>query len=89
MFVPLADALKFLLHLSETQSAACLTGPGEDSDLWKFNVYALVAFMALVATLMTWTYGIGAPAGVLGIASEAEMSLEEAEIDLNALPSDY
>ena len=64
LFVPLADALKFLLHLSETQSAACLTGPGEDSDLWKFNVYALVAFMALVATLMTWTYGVGAPQGL-------------------------
>ena len=55
LLVPLAHALKFLLHLSETQAAACLTGPSEDADVLKFNFSALIVFAALVACFMTWT----------------------------------
>ena len=64
LLVPLADALKFLLHLSETQAAACLTGPSEDADMLKFNFSALIVFAAVVTCFMTWTYGVGAPQGL-------------------------
>ena len=52
-FVPLAEALRLIYHLGETV-------PGG----YEFPIEVLMTFFAVVYTLMTWTYGVGAATGL-------------------------
>lgn len=55
---PLSHSLKYLIHLGEVAKTS------EDEGVHTFHVGSLFTFFVLMFLLMTWTYGIGAPAGL-------------------------
>lgn len=56
-FAPLDASLKLLVHLGEL-------GEGDEGNQFYFPMGALVLYFVLMTSLMTWTYGIGAPTGM-------------------------
>ena len=55
---PPSHSLKYLIHLGEVAKTS------EDEGVHTFHVGSLFTFFVLMFLLMTWTYGIGAPAGL-------------------------
>lgn len=58
-FVPLAEALRLLLHLGESVEEV----KAQEAE-WDFSMGPIWVFLLLCSFLMTWTYGVGAATGL-------------------------
>ena len=60
-FSPLSQSFKYLLHLGEVGEFG---GDAQNPGQHAFDMDALILYWLIMFTLMTWTYGIGAPTGL-------------------------